>query len=64
MTRALKQYYFYYFAAVGLIEPFLTLYWRELGLSGSQIGILYSVTPAAGIVAPWVLGYLADRSRR
>ncbi len=64
MTRALKQYYFYYFAAVGLIEPFLTLYWRQLGLSGSQIGILYSLTPAAGIVAPWVLGYLADRSRR
>jgi len=64
VTRALKQYYFYYFAAVGLIEPFLTLYWRQLGLSGPQIGILYSVTPAAGIVAPWVLGYLADRSRR
>ncbi|MBI3076922.1 MAG: MFS transporter [Deltaproteobacteria bacterium] len=64
MTRALKQYYFCYFAAVGLIEPFLTLYWRQLGLSGPQIGVLYSVTPATAIVAPWVLGYLADRTRR
>lgn len=64
MTRALKQYYFCYFAAIGLIEPFLTLYWRQLGLSGSQIGVLYSITPATGIVAPWVLGYLADRTRR
>lgn len=56
------QVYFFFFAAVGALIPFLTLHYHNLGLSGTEISILMSVTPAMLFISQPIFGPLADRS--
>jgi PPP family 3-phenylpropionic acid transporter len=56
-----KSYYFLYFAAVGCLAPFLNIYLKDKGLSGSQIGWLSSIAPLIALVANPVWGTIADR---
>ncbi len=52
--------YWWSFAAVGALTPFLTLYYRSLGLTGLQIGVLASLPPlVVALLAP-VWGAVAD----
>lgn len=53
--------YLLQYFAVGALFPLWSLYYRELGLSGTAIGLLVSVVPVAGIVMPPVWGVLSDR---
>ena len=39
-TRSLAAYYFWYFAAIGVYEPYLTPFWLHLGFSPAQLGLL------------------------
>lgn len=52
--------YWWTFAAVGALTPFITLYYRELGLSGLQIGILASLPPLAVAMMAPIWGAIAD----
>lgn len=47
-ARELSAGYFWYFAAIGTFSPFSALYYRELGFSGIEVGLLTSL-PAAGV---------------
>lgn len=50
-------------APFGLTLPYLGLYLREnAGLSGAQIGAVFAVTPAVGILVQPLWGTLGDRS--
>ena len=50
--------YFIFFSAVAAIAPYLVLYYRSLGFSGSQVGLLLSIGPLIGLVAsPFWTGY-------
>ncbi|MCU0668371.1 MAG: MFS transporter [Myxococcota bacterium] len=50
-------------APFGLTLPYLGLYLREnAGLSGAQIGAVFAVTPAVGILMQPIWGALGDRS--
>jgi PPP family 3-phenylpropionic acid transporter len=52
--------YFWYFAAVGTFSPFAALYYRDLGFSGLQVGILTAIPSLwAAFLGP-VLGALSD----
>ncbi len=62
--RALAAYYFCYFAAVGISEPYLTPFWRSLGFSPAELGALSAIAPAVGAVAPFAWTALADLTRR
>lgn len=55
-------FYLLYFGAVGVTLPFLPAYLRSLSLSTTQVGLLLSLTPLMGLVAPYFWGYLADRT--
>jgi MFS transporter, PPP family, 3-phenylpropionic acid transporter len=57
-------FYVLYFAAVGIMVPYLPPYLRSLGLSGAEIGALMSIGPLLMMVVPPVWGYVADRSQR
>lgn len=57
----LSGYYFFYFAAVGIILPFLGLYFQSLGLSAIEIAQLLAVLSFARIVSPPIWALLADR---
>jgi PPP family 3-phenylpropionic acid transporter len=58
--RLLKQYYFIYFAALSALLPNLPLIFRDAGYSGSQVGWLISIPPAAAILAAPLWSLAAD----
>jgi PPP family 3-phenylpropionic acid transporter len=56
-------FYLAYWGIVGVYWPFINVYFIELGLSGSEIGILSALLPAMTLVAAPPLTALADRRR-
>lgn len=60
----LSSFYFFFFAIVGVLVPYWGPYLRTLGFSAGQIGELFAILNLSRIVAPNVLGSLADRSGR
>lgn len=60
----LKGLFFAYFAYVGILSPYLSLYFSVQGFSVAQIGLLMTVPNVLRIVAPPFWGWLADRSGR
>jgi PPP family 3-phenylpropionic acid transporter len=63
-TRCLAAYYFWYFVAVGIFEPYLTPLWRDFGLSSVEIGLLNAIMPGVAIVAPFLWTAYADATRQ
>jgi len=57
-------FYFVYFATLGAIMPYWSLYLQSLGLAALQIGVLVGAIQITKIFAPNVWGPLADRSGR
>ncbi len=55
-----KAYYFLYFGAMACVSPFLVLYYRSVGLSGTQIGLLTGLAPIVTWLAAPLWGALAD----
>jgi PPP family 3-phenylpropionic acid transporter len=60
--RQVCALYFAYFAYVGTLSPYLSLYLEASGYSVAAIGLLLAVPQAMRIVAPPLWGLLADRS--
>ncbi len=59
-----KLAYFCYFAAMAGFMPFLTLYYNQLGLSATEIGLLVGISPVVTFIAAPLWGGLADATRR
>ena len=64
MTRywRLSQFYFFYFASLGALIPFWTVYLDDLGYSSLQIGQLMATLALSKVIAPYIWGAIADRS--
>ncbi len=60
----LAVYYFFHFAALGALLPFLGPYLESRGLDAGQVGLVFGVMMAARIVVPTCWGLLADRLGR
>lgn len=60
-TRALRAYYLASFASVGVFLPFLSPWLASLGVRGFALGWIAATRPLAGIFAPILFGWLADR---
>ncbi len=59
----LAAYWALSMAPFGLSLPYLALYLREnAGLTGAQVGAVFAVMPAVGILGQPIWGVLADRS--
>jgi PPP family 3-phenylpropionic acid transporter len=58
----LSPVYFAYFGAVGALSPYLSLYFRSIGLTGTEIGLLMSVQPVLLFISQPIFGPLTDRS--
>jgi PPP family 3-phenylpropionic acid transporter len=52
--------YFLYYAAAATLLPFLTVYYQDLGLTGTQIGFLAGLPPLLSLVSAPVWGVLSD----
>lgn len=60
----LSGFYFFYFASLGVLIPFWSLYLKSLGYNSLAIGSLVAILPATKLVAPYIWGWLADHTRR
>lgn len=58
--RWLRAEYWWYWGAIGALSPYLVLYYRQLGFSGLQVGLIAAALPlGAALLAP-ASGALAD----
>ncbi len=60
----LSGFYFFYFALLGALVPYWSLFLQDKGFGPQQIGLLMAVLHASRIIAPNLWGWLADRSGR
>lgn len=58
----LSSFYFFYFALVGTLSPYLSLYLEDIGLTAYAIGLVNGVLMGTKIVAPNVWGWLCDKT--
>lgn len=60
----LSGFYFFYFAALGVLVPYWGLYLKSLEFNAVAIGQLMAIPMATKIVAPFVWGWLGDHLGR
>ncbi len=60
--RLLSRFYFFYFASLGVLVPFWSLYLNYLHFSSLQIGQLIATLAVSKIVAPYLWAWVADRT--
>ncbi len=58
----LSSFYLFFFASLGILVPYWSLYLNSLGFGPAEIGELMAVMMATKIIAPNIWGWLADRS--
>jgi len=56
----LSGFYFFYFASLGVLVPYWSLYLQWLDFSAREIGELTAILLATRIIAPNVWGWIAD----
>jgi MFS transporter, PPP family, 3-phenylpropionic acid transporter len=57
----MRVLYFFFFAGIGAYWTFINVYFRELGLSGMQIGLINTLAPLVGIFSATMWGLVNDR---
>lgn len=59
-----KAFYFFVYAAMAFVAPFLTVYYQELGLAGQQIGLLAGLPSVITFISAPVFGAITDITQR
>src|SRR5690606_22961750 len=60
----LSGFYFFYFATLGALMPYWSLYLQDRGFDAPAIGSLLALLAVTKIVAPYLWGWVADHSGR
>ncbi len=60
----LSRFYFFYFAVLGALLPYWSLYLKSIDFDVTAIGWLMAIMTSTRIVAPNLWGWLADRTRQ
>ncbi len=60
---SLFTYYFCFYMAVAPYVSFVSAYYKEIGLTSSQIGLISGIGPVITIIGQFVWGRFADRAR-
>ncbi|MFW1676298.1 MFS transporter [Pontibacter sp. JAM-7] len=58
----LSGFYFFYFALLGIMVPYWTLYLKSFGFEAQVIGVLMAILHGSRIFAPYLWGRLADET--
>ncbi len=61
--RLIRIYYFLWIGAGGFLSPFVTLFYKARGLTGTEIGLLSTFGAITGMLAAPVWGRTGDASR-
>ena len=59
-----KLFYFFFFGANGTLLPYLILFFKQIGLSPSQVGVVTGLKPFISFVFSPIWGYLADKTKK
>ena len=62
MTTKLGGFYFFYYCIVGTFMPYWSLYLEDQGFNYQEIGILSSIAIITRFFAPFIWGWIADKS--
>lgn len=62
IQQRLAGFYFFYYAIVGTFMPFWSLYLEDQGFNYAEIGILSSIAIVTRFFAPFIWGWIADKS--
>ena len=54
-------YYFFFCALIGVMMPYISVYYKSIGLSASEIGWLMSTFTLSGILIPYFWGWLTTK---
>ncbi len=60
----LSSFYLFYFAALGVLAPYWSLYLKDLGFNAVAIGQLMAIPMATKLLAPYIWGWLGDHLGR
>lgn len=60
----LSGFYFFYFALLGTLVPYWTLWLQSLSFDAATIGWLMGILHVSRVLAPNLWGWLADRTGR
>ena len=63
-TSRPKAVYFFYYAALACLVPFMGLFYQERGMNPNQIGVLAGAIPLIGWVSAPFWGGIADARRQ
>ncbi len=55
-------FYFFYYAFVGLVSPYWSLYLQSIHFDAIEIAVLMSISPVMRMIAPNIWGWLADHT--
>lgn len=58
-----KSFFFFFGGAIGSVFPYFSIYYKQMGLSPNQIGIISGLRPLIGFCSGPVWGSIADRFR-
>ena len=58
----LSGFYLFYFASLGALIPYWSLYLKDLDFSARDIGTLMAIVMATKIISPNVWGWIADHT--
>ncbi|XP_070547026.1 major facilitator superfamily domain-containing protein 6-like [Ptychodera flava] len=58
-----KLFYFFFFGGLGSVFPYMTIYFKQLGLDPMRIGLLSGIRPFIGFLSGPIWGAVADRYR-
>lgn len=62
IKHRLSGFYFFYYAIVGTFMPFWSLYLEDQGFNFQEIGLLSSIAIITRFFAPFIWGWIADKS--
>jgi len=60
----MRLYYFFYYCGMGAISPFINLFYIQRHLSGTEIGVLGTISALVGLLSAPFWGRLNDSIRR
>jgi len=62
IQHKLAGFYFFYYSIVGTFMPFWSLYLEDQGFNYQEIGLLSSIAIVTRFFAPFIWGWIADKS--
>jgi len=60
----LSRFYFFYYAVLGAVVPYWSLFLKEAGFSAQDIGWLTALMASTRIISPNIWGWVADRTQQ